>query len=137
MSTSMKSQRPGGRASLDAALPPEEAQPDRPWEHSSVRDDVKHQFNLRLGEPLYLKLRYLAKRTNRSMQDLCMPVIIQEIDDMIAQFDAEDQRTAKAAERRALAAQRRAVAHIGSARKETATAVKAPKPKTTRARKAK
>lgn len=96
MSTSLKTQRPGGRASLKTPLPSEEQNPDKPWEHPTVRREVMHQFNLRLSEPLYLKLRHISKHTHLSMQEICMPVVEKEIEARIAEMEKEEKIKARA-----------------------------------------
>lgn len=46
-----------------------------PWEAPYVRDDVVKGYALRLPEPLYLKLKYVADRTGRSMNQVCRDAI--------------------------------------------------------------
>lgn len=47
-----------------------------PWENPLVRDDVTKLFNLRLSEPDWLKLKYIADKTNQSMHTLCLDILI-------------------------------------------------------------
>lgn len=42
----------------------------RPWEASYVRDDVVKGYALRLPEPLYLKLKWVAAERGQSMNEL-------------------------------------------------------------------
>ncbi len=47
-----------------------------PWESPSVREDVTKVFNLRIPEPLYLKLKFLAENTPKtSMHKVCLDSI--------------------------------------------------------------
>ncbi len=36
-----------------------------------MREDVKQTYPLRVPEPLHLKLKFLAERTAKSMNELC------------------------------------------------------------------
>ena len=51
-----------------------------PWDAPGVRDDVAKVFNLRLPEPYLLKLRWLAERSPKSMQTICMDALQPAID---------------------------------------------------------
>ena len=51
-----------------------------PWENSGVRDDLIKIFNLRLSERYFLKLEYLSKMTRISKHQLCMDILLKEID---------------------------------------------------------
>ncbi len=51
-----------------------------PWEESHVRSDVKKLFALRLTEPEMLKLQFIQKKTERSMQKFCLACIIPAIE---------------------------------------------------------
>ena len=42
----------------------------RPWESPTVRADVKKVFNVRLDEPLFLKLKWLADNGPESMHQI-------------------------------------------------------------------
>ena len=47
-----------------------------PWQDEKVRDDVIKTFNLRLPEPLFLKLKFLADNTKRtSMHGICIDAL--------------------------------------------------------------
>jgi hypothetical protein len=63
----------GGSARLPTAAP------ERPWEADRVREDVRRGVPLRLPEPLYLRLKWAAKETGRSMNKLCEEAIVAEI----------------------------------------------------------
>ncbi|RMF17007.1 MAG: hypothetical protein D6761_05225 [Candidatus Dadabacteria bacterium] len=49
--------------------------PEFPWEDPAVRDDLLKVFNLRLPEPLYLKLKFLSDYSPRSMQQICLDAL--------------------------------------------------------------
>ena len=51
-----------------------------PWEDEKVRDDLKKVFNLRLTERYFLKLEYLAEISNTTKHQLCMGILLKEID---------------------------------------------------------
>jgi hypothetical protein len=42
-----------------------------PWQEEKVREDVKQTYPLRLPEPLHLKLKFLAEKTGKSMNEFC------------------------------------------------------------------
>jgi hypothetical protein len=50
------------------------------WLDPKVRDDVQKVYNLRLPEPYLLKLKYIAERTPRSMQRVCLDALLPAID---------------------------------------------------------
>lgn len=54
-----------------------------PWERPSVREDVTKLFNLRLNEPLALKLEYLSKIKRVSKHQICIEIIEKKINEMI------------------------------------------------------
>lgn len=54
-----------------------------PWEDAGVREDVTKVYNLRLSEPYFLKLKYIAEHTPESMQTFCLRVLLPEIDGKI------------------------------------------------------
>jgi len=56
------------------------------WESPSVRDDVTKVYNLRLSEPYFLKLKYIAEHTPDSMQKFCLATIEKEIDKKIKEL---------------------------------------------------
>ena len=50
-----------------------------PWNDEWVRKDVIKLFNLRLSEPDFLKLKYIADQTDSSMHTVCLDIIIPAI----------------------------------------------------------
>ncbi|MBL1265813.1 hypothetical protein [Candidatus Methylomicrobium oryzae] len=54
-----------------------------PWQEPGVRSDVTKAFNLRLSEPYLLKLRYIGEHTPDSMQQFCLRVLQEAIDNKI------------------------------------------------------
>ena len=57
-----------------------------PWEEPHVREDVLKNLPLRLSEPLYLKLKYIATRTPYSMNSFILERITEEIEEEIARL---------------------------------------------------
>jgi len=57
-----------------------------PWEDPRVREDVSRQILVRLPEPLYLKLRYIADNTPASMNSFIRDVIAPAIEKEIARM---------------------------------------------------
>jgi hypothetical protein len=57
-----------------------------PWEAPYVREDVMKNLPLRLSEPLYLKLKYIASRTPYSMNSFILERLTEEIEDEIAKL---------------------------------------------------
>lgn len=51
-----------------------------PWEEERVRADLNRHFNLRLSEPVLLKLQYIQKKTNKSMHKFCLEHLIPAIE---------------------------------------------------------
>jgi hypothetical protein len=51
-----------------------------PWEEPGVREDVLKTFVLRLPEPEWLKLKYIAANTPDSMQAFCLKHVLKAID---------------------------------------------------------
>lgn len=51
-----------------------------PWQAPHVRADVRKVFNVRLTEPAYLKLQWLASRSPESMHDIVHAAVGAEID---------------------------------------------------------
>ncbi len=52
---------------------------ERPWEAPHVREDVVKGYALRLPEPLYLQLKWVADETGRSINTVCREAIEREI----------------------------------------------------------
>ena len=57
-----------------------------PWEDPRVRDDVKKNLPLRIDEPLYLKLKFIAERTPYSMNSFILDRLTDEIEEEIARL---------------------------------------------------
>lgn len=57
-----------------------------PWENSDVRPDILKIYNLRLSEPYFFKLKYIAENTPDSMQKFCINVLEKEIDKKIEEI---------------------------------------------------
>lgn len=51
-----------------------------PWEEPHIRDDVKKNLPLRLPEPLYMKLKYIADHTPYSMNSFILEKLTEEIE---------------------------------------------------------
>lgn len=52
-----------------------------PWEEPHVRDDVKKNLPIRLPEPLYMKLKYIADHTPYSMNSFILEKLTEEIEE--------------------------------------------------------
>lgn len=59
-----------------------------PWNAPKVRDDMLKVYNLRLPEPYFLKLKFIAEHTPGSMHKFCLDALLPAI-------DAEIERLAK------------------------------------------
>ncbi len=57
-----------------------------PWEESHIREDVKKNLPIRLSEPLYLKLKYIAENTPYSMNSFIMEHLAEQIEQEIARI---------------------------------------------------
>lgn len=57
-----------------------------PWEEPHIREDVKKNLPLRIPEPLYMKLKYIAKRTPYSMNSFILERLTEEIEEEIAKL---------------------------------------------------
>ncbi|MFT5699093.1 MAG: putative HicB family RNase H-like nuclease [Desulforhopalus sp.] len=55
-----------------------------PWEDPRIREDVKKNLPLRLPEPLYMKLKYIADHTPYSMNSFILEKLTEEIEEEIA-----------------------------------------------------
>ena len=68
-------------ASAEAARVPGHRRPgpERPWQDDRVRADVVKGYALRLPEPLYLKLKWVAEQTGRSMNAVCRDAVETEV----------------------------------------------------------
>jgi len=58
-----------------------------PWEEPWVREDVNKIFNLRLPEPLALKLDYLSKVRRVSKHRLCLEIITPAVEKLLRSTD--------------------------------------------------
>ena len=67
----------GSPAPLGGLQPP--APSSYPWEAPHVRDDVVKGYALRLPEPLYLRMKWTAEQSGRSMNQLCRDAIEAEL----------------------------------------------------------
>jgi hypothetical protein len=63
--------------------PAAQAEETYPWQEPGIRDDVTKPFNLRLPEAYLLKLRYIGEHTPSSMQQFCLRVLQEAIDNKI------------------------------------------------------
>ena len=54
-----------------------------PWQEQHVREDVKKNLPIRLPEPLYLKLKYIAEHTPYSMNSFILERLTEEIEEEI------------------------------------------------------
>lgn len=57
-----------------------------PWEDPMVREDVIKSVNLRLSEPVLLKLQYVAEKTRKSQQELIREALIPHLDSILQQL---------------------------------------------------
>ena len=57
-----------------------------PWEEPHVREDVKKTLPLRIDEPLYLKLKFIAQQTPYSMNSFILDRVIDEIEEEITRL---------------------------------------------------
>jgi hypothetical protein len=59
-----------------------------PWEESHIREDVKKNLPLRIPEPLYMKLKYIAEKTPYSMNSFILERLTTEIEEEVARLIA-------------------------------------------------
>ena len=57
-----------------------------PWDEPHIREDVKKNIPLRIPEPLYMKLKYIADHTPYSMNSFILERLTQEIEDEIVKL---------------------------------------------------
>ena len=57
-----------------------------PWEEPHIREDVKKTLPLRIPEPLYMKLKYIAERTPYSMNSFILEKMTEEIEEEVARL---------------------------------------------------
>jgi hypothetical protein len=51
-----------------------------PWQEPHIREDVKKNLPIRLPEPLYMKLKYIAEHTPYSMNSFILERLTEEIE---------------------------------------------------------
>ena len=59
----------------------------RPWEDAAVRGDVLKAFNLRLPEPLKLKLDFIRDATRVSVHEFIMSALVPAVDAEIKRLE--------------------------------------------------
>ncbi len=64
----------------------EKKQETYPWQEPQVREDVMKNLPLRLSEPLYLKLKYIAANTPYSMNSFILERLTEIIEEEIEQL---------------------------------------------------
>ncbi len=64
----------------------EKAEEVYPWEEPHIREDVKKTLPLRIDEPLYLKLKFIAQHTPYSMNSFILDRLIDEIEEEISRL---------------------------------------------------
>lgn len=60
---------------------------ERPWEQPGVRADVTKVFNLRLPEPLKLKLDFIRQTTRISAHEFIMSVLVPAVEAEIERLE--------------------------------------------------
>lgn len=60
-----------------------------PWQAPAVRADITKVYNLRLPEPVLLKLKYIAEHIPESMQKFCLDLLLPAIDAKIGELTQE------------------------------------------------
>ena len=55
-----------------------------PWEEPHIREDVKKNIPLRLPEPLYMKLKFIAEKTPYSMNSFILERLTEVIEEEVA-----------------------------------------------------
>jgi len=60
-----------------------------PWEEPHIREDVKRNLLLRIPEPLYMKLKYIADHTPYSMNSFILERLTEQIEQEIARMTGE------------------------------------------------
>ena len=63
---------------------------DKPWTHRDVRADVTKPFNLRLPEPVKLKLDFIRRETRISVHEFIMTSLLPAVDAEIERLRRED-----------------------------------------------
>ena len=57
-----------------------------PWEEPGVRADVFKIFNFRMNEPCFLKLKYIAEKTRKSINSICLSLVEEYIDKELEKY---------------------------------------------------
>ena len=57
-----------------------------PWEEPHIREDVKKNLPIRLPEPLYMKLKYIAEHTPYSMNSFILERLTAEIEEEVTRL---------------------------------------------------
>ncbi|MFZ5798461.1 MAG: hypothetical protein ACYCYR_08175 [Desulfobulbaceae bacterium] len=57
-----------------------------PWEEPHIREDVKRNLPLRIPEPLYMKLKYIAEHTPYSMNSFILACLTEQIELEVARM---------------------------------------------------
>ena len=57
-----------------------------PWDEPHIREDVKKNLPIRLPEPLYMKLKYIAEHTPYSMNSFILERLTSEIEEEITRM---------------------------------------------------
>jgi hypothetical protein len=57
-----------------------------PWEEPHIREDVKRNLPLRIPEPLYMKLKYIAEHTPFSMNSFILERLTEQIELEVARL---------------------------------------------------
>lgn len=52
---------------------------DYPWQAPYVRDEVKRGYTVRIPEPLYLRLKWVAERSPESMAGIILAGVEREV----------------------------------------------------------
>lgn len=68
---------------LPSAAPQRRPESVLPWEADYVREDVVKGYALRLPEPLYLRLKWVAEQTGRSINTVCREAVEAEVERVI------------------------------------------------------
>jgi len=61
-----------------------------PWDEAHIREDVKKNLPIRLPEPLYMKLKFIADNTSYSMNSFILERLTAEIEDEIAKITGQN-----------------------------------------------
>ena len=57
-----------------------------PWQEPHIREDVKKNLPIRLPEPLYMKLKFIAEHTPYSMNSFILERLTEEIEEEITRL---------------------------------------------------